>query len=41
MQKLVEWSEQADKIQSGLYGDDLIEYIATMSRIIKKLSALG
>ena len=40
MQKIVEWSEKADKIQSDLSGEDLREYLATMSRIIQKLSTV-
>jgi len=40
MQKIIEWSEQADKIVSDLSGDDLKEYLATMTRIIEKMSAL-
>jgi hypothetical protein len=38
LEKLAEWSEKAEKIQSDLSGDDLKEYIDTMSRIIQKLS---
>ena len=38
-QKLIEWSEQADKIESDLSSDDVIEYLATLSRILEKLSA--
>jgi uncharacterized lipoprotein YehR (DUF1307 family) len=41
MEKMIEWSEQADRIQSDLSGDDLREYLATMSRIIQKLSQVN
>ena len=40
MQKMIEWSDQADKIESDLSGDDLKEYLDTISRIIEKLSTI-
>ncbi|MCL1859337.1 MAG: hypothetical protein FWF92_08905 [Oscillospiraceae bacterium] len=41
IQKMAEWSEKADKIQSDLSGDDLIEYLAAMARIIQKLGQVN
>jgi hypothetical protein len=40
MQKTVEWAEKADEWEDDLSGDDLIEYLATITRIIGKLSSI-
>jgi DNA-binding ferritin-like protein (Dps family) len=36
--EMIEWAERAEQIESELTGDDLREYLATLSRIILKLS---
>ena len=41
LEKITVWSEQADKIQSDLSGDELSEYLMTMTRIIQKLSQIN
>ncbi|MCL2697342.1 MAG: hypothetical protein FWE74_04600 [Oscillospiraceae bacterium] len=38
--EMIEWAERAEKIESELTGDDLIEYLAALSRILLKLSTL-
>ncbi|MDR0854474.1 MAG: DUF4190 domain-containing protein [Clostridiales Family XIII bacterium] len=37
---MLEWSEKAEQIQGDLTGDDLIDYMETMTRITKKLTGL-
>lgn len=37
---LTSWSEKAENMQDKLSGDDLIEYINTLSRITQKLSSI-
>jgi hypothetical protein len=38
--KMLEWVEMADELEDELTGDDLREYLATLTRIILKLSAV-
>ena len=41
LEEMAEWSEQAEKTESDLSGDDLEEYLATSLRIIEKLTLLS
>lgn len=41
MSDMVEWSSRAEDIQDDLSADDLQEYLATLGRIIEKLSEVA
>jgi len=41
LEKLAEWAEQGEKIEDELTGNDLKEYLATMTRILGKLNSIS